>query len=514
MRNGSWSLLQFFARVAERVLMRTLTAWTFALITASFYPTACAAVTPDPSPDDGSGGAIGDGDGDGDGDGKTSGGNGSGSSSAGGTANQGVGGRILPMGGANPLLEECEDGATSPCSKHSPLYPAGLATCSDGSWSILECMKCEPNATVACADVEPTLPEGSVTCNSDGNGYTENTRTVCKACVPGETISCETAANSTVNRAGTATCSGDAGYDWSDCHLCEAGETEIDCIKIVGTSKVYSSGKAVCDATGDDWDDAGCQWCGDGAITGKETCDPGMSETTTCEAMGWEGDPTVVECLSGNECEWDRRTCSRCPGPECLGDNNCDSGVESCDGQECDGSCKFSCDYSKPTCDDVVCGNGSTCDFACAAGSADPGGCTNVVCDPNATCHLNCENQGGNCDGTVCKVGSNCDFNCGNTGASCTDVSCTGATCSFKCSNGGTCSTSERFTCQAGETCKFDCTNGGGCGGIQVTCAEGSTCDFICSNSSTDECVDAICEAGADCTVECSNQSCASVVIN
>src|SRR5690606_28603417 len=119
----------------------------------------------------------------------------------------------------------------------------------------------------------PTLPEGSVTCNAQGNDFTENPKTVCKACNAGDTINCETAANSTVNRAGTATCTGAGGYDWTSCHLCEAGTTEIECTKIVGTAKVYSSGTAVCDSTGEDWDDSGCQWCGDGELTGVEVCD-------------------------------------------------------------------------------------------------------------------------------------------------------------------------------------------------------------------------------------------------
>src|SRR5262249_24921398 len=149
-------------------------------------------------------------------------------------------------------------------------------------------------------------------------------------------------------------------------------------------------------AAGDGFDTTACLFCGDGKVNaGVEACDGAATTPTTCNDLGYTGDPEPVT-LCTNKCQYDTGVCSRCPGANCLSSGSC-SGT-SCTGKECQpgSTCTFDCGYnSSQTCDDVLCGTGSTCTFTCQGAA---GGCTKADCNNNATCTFTCNDSGSDCN--------------------------------------------------------------------------------------------------------------------
>lgn len=433
----------------------------------------------------------------------------------------GSGGKSGDGGGAGSggKSAACEDGEEEPCADHSGDYPMGSATCEDGEWDVSACMFCEPDAEVACASVDETTPDGMLVCDEDGRGWLEEPEDACEACdEDGAPADCDSSLNPTDNRGGTAPCTEEGRYDYGACTLCDEHvappscdevtdgarpvgivtcddgaawddtscaecdprdyEATIDCVDLPVKEHEFTGGRAYCGVDGA-WDQGTCEYCGDGIVNGTDQCEVADSVTTTCDALGYVN-TDEAEC--GSSCRWSTAECTHCPGPKCFTGGSC-SGA-SCDGKECSGSCDFRCNNGAH-CEDIVCGVGSECDFACF-------------------------NGGSECENAVCKPGADCEFQCYN-GGRCEDVVCTGATCSFNCENSGSvCSTLAPFTCLDGQTCEFDCRNGGDCSGVEVICEAGSTCEIDCDNNGS-KCIKATCEAGADCSLSCQNSTCPSV---
>ena len=496
--------------------------WGLLFSAAGLLSFACSGVSSDPDPTGSGGKGTGTG-------GRSGAGGGhvivySGGSPNLGGADDGSGGNKPKTGGApgsgGNSPNECVLDAEEPCADHSSETPHGTALCTDEGWDLSDCTFCVPGEELSCATFDATTPDGTVVCDEDGQGWEEEPADACSACdESGPPADCDSEMNTTVKRGGVAACSDAGSYDWADCTLCDDdvepptcgeltdgerpvgtvvcdGGTEwnvtdctecdpqdyeatIDCVDLVHKEHEFSGGVALCgnDAS---WEQSTCEYCGDGAVTGNEDCDPQDTRTTTCEALGYSNTDEVT-CESS--CSWATSVCSKCPGSDCLSGGSCSG--QGCDDKECDGSCDFDCNNGK-TCDAAVCGAGSNCDFACF-------------------------NGGSTCSGISCMAGSTCAFDCYN-GGKCQDVACTDASCSFNCENSGSvCSSVQAILCESGETCSFNCRNGGDCTGLEVVCKDGSTCEVDCDNNSS-KCLTATCETGADCDLSCSNGTCPTVV--
>lgn len=488
-------------------------------------------------------GGSGDGDGDGDGDATPSGG----APSVGGGMSSG--GVVLGMSGGAPsaggapaaggmgtggMMDTCMDGDMDDCSVRFPDFPVGTTTCSGGAWDISACLVCEPDSSVPCAEVAPTTPEGSLTCDSTGLGFVEDPSTVCSECEVDATTDCESSGNPTVNRKGTATCLGSAGYDWSECKMCldgesidcdevpgnttllfgtaecdeaansgvgawdastcdvcEAGTQMIACTAIEGGAHDYTGGMATCNGSGDGWVESTCTYCGDGEINDGEACDGSDLTPSTCGDEGFtgEGADTVVDGCT-DECILDTSVCGYCPAG--VAEADCMAGG-SCTGSACTGK---------------ACGSTFTCDFNCHNNASNA--CSDTICSGGADCTFQCHSSGG-CPGSTCKDGASCLYRCFNSNVDCTDITCEdGSNCNFRCENGGTCSTNGTMVCKAGDTCEVNCENSAVCAGMTVLCEAGSTCNITATNNDSRPTV--TCEDGATCNVQCQNRNCSSTM--
>jgi len=461
---------------------RTLT-WALTFSALASITGACATATTieDDGGVVGSGGATG-------GRNAVSGGASSGGASSGGAASGGAASGGAGTGGASGGSSgSCEPGEETPCSAVSsnPNQQGGTAVCTASGlgWSVVGCTVCDAGDTEDCALHDADRPEGDAVCNAGGSGWEVDG---CVTCVTNATKPCAELPIAATNPFGNAVCMAGA-YDTSTCKVCEANVGTIDCADL---GAPFTGGTATCNGTGNAYSTTTCEQCGDGVQDSNEECDDTDPGDTTCAALGFDGDDTVVGCTS--TCSWNRNACSKCPGPDCLSGGSC-SGA-GCSNKECNGqaasTCTFQCDYQNATCDGMTCGSGATCNLACKKGSNTTAGCTNVLCKPGSKCNLDCDNGGG-----------------------CSDVTCTGATCSFKCNNSGqTCSTTGQFTCKSGEKCVFQCQNGANCQGIQVKCESGSNCQATCDNGGS-LCPAMVCEAGSTCGRSCANNAAACAPI-
>lgn len=482
--------------------------WALILTAAGLFSFACANVSSDPDPA-GSGGSSASG---------SQTGSGGAVRASGGAASGGANLGGAPASGGAAAV--CEPGDKESCAEHSSSLPNGTAKCTEDGWDLSDCTFCEPEAEVECASLYPNTPDGTLVCDEDGAGWVDEPLDACAACdEDGEATDCESPYNTTNNRGGFASCSDEGGYDWSECTVCDEDleppscaeatdgerpiglvscendaawntdactecdpqdyEAEFDCVDLAEPQHEYTGGTALC-GLDSKWDQSTCEYCGDGLVTGPELCDVADPATISCDELGYVN---TDETTCSDRCSWSTAVCTNCPGNKCLDDKDCNGSA--CNGKECEGDCNFNCDSGK-SCEQVVCGAGSSCDFACYNSS---GACKQAMCKPGATCQFDCYN-----------------------GGKCENVDCSGATCSFDCKNGGSvCSTLSAVVCADGETCEFNCENGGDCTGIELICQSGSRCQVDCDNNGA-KCLTATCENGADCDLSCQNSNCPKVV--
>lgn len=273
-----------------------------------------------------------------------------------------------------------------------------------------------------------------------GNGVVESGETCDTGVAPGAPGECPTAADC------------DDSLDCTEDALINPSSCTADCTNNDITLCIDSDGccPVGCDLTSDD----DCtSTCGDGAVTGSETCDTGIA------AGSLGACPAQADCDDLDNCTTDTLVGGATCQAHCDNDPvGCATGDGCCPPSGCDNNTDGDCP--------AVCGNGvvepldgELCDTTIAAGS--PGACPSAAdCNDNDNC-------------TVDSVqGSGCLAHCDNVSIS-------------------TCTTGDQC-CPAGcdATNDFDC---GGCGnGIDEPsfgeeCDDGNTVNTdVCTNSCTD----------------------------
>ena len=264
---------------------------------------------------------------------------------------------------------------------------------------------------------------------------------------------------------------------------------------------------AATDAASDATDATDSAVCGDGFVTGDETCDPATSRgcptnaATDCEQIdGCQpfevvGDPSdcssecvalaeVTVCLNGDSC------CA--PGCNATDDSDCASvcgnGVVE-PPEVCDADCPTSCDDNQKCTVDSSVGSPQNCDFICVNDPIVDCVSGDDCCAPgcNANNDNDCEPFCGN--GFV-EAGEVCDGDCPSScqdGESCTsDVMIgTPGTCD------AVCTTTKILTCGPGEGCCPDACDGTNDVDCMAVCGNGvtepgETCDGDCPVSCDD----------------------------
>jgi len=222
--------------------------------------------------------------------------------------------------------------------------------------------------------------------------------------------------------------------------------------------------------------------CGDGVITGDETCDPG-APNAHCPADCGDGDPCTADAMAGDPAACTAR-CMHSPvsalkgGDQCcpkggtaVTDSDCaavcGNGVVE-PGEACDGKCPASCDDGNACTADSMSGTGMECSTMCShtpivdARSGD-GCCPDGA---NANTDRDCKPVCGN---GVHEGSETCDGDCPNCddGDPCTSDSATGSAdaCSVVCSH-----------TPVGQAC---CRTDADCGGLNRTecVADTTSCD-------------------------------------
>jgi hypothetical protein len=340
----------------------------------------------------------------------------------------------------------------------------------------------------SCADKYPQYPRGTTTCGVQGFPST-----TCHVCETGDTVDCSEIPNNTAAPYGKASCDPLAALgkgDWlrDDCRFCEAGISEVDCVKLPGG--LYTGGRARCNATGDGWLTEHCAVCGDGSKNEAEQCDGSDVTPSTCGALDFGGgDPNTPVTACAPNCNYDTSACGHCGG-----------GVAA-------GACMESGMCSGPQCNGKGCARDGNCQFWCRDSAANK--CRYAVCSERATCRFDCYNQGG-CEDAQCRPGASCQFSCQNKLAECKNITCdVGARCDIVCSDGGTCSTKGAIHCVAGDECTLNCSNQGHCAEVSLVCDPGSICHLHADNTAAAPQVD--CQSGATCYLHCAGADCASI---
>lgn len=203
--------------------------------------------------------------------------------------------------------------------------------------------------------------------------------------------------------------------------------------------------------------------CGDGVITGGETCDPKAPES--CPTKCDDGDPCTADKLMGSASQCNA-VCVHTPVTALKGGDQCcpkgGTAVTDSDcapvcgnrvvepGETCDGQCPATCEDRDPCTADVMAGTGMECSATCmhapitAAKSGD--GC--CPSGQNSTSDGDCKPVCGN---GVVESGETCDGNCPascDDGDPCTNDQTVGSGCNVTCSHAaiGAC-------CRADEDC-------------------------------------------------------------
>ncbi len=299
-------------------------------------------------------------------------------------------------------------GGTANCSANCVWDRSGCIakTCGDGTVQTSEQCDISLSETKLCTDIDPNLYNGGqATCADNctwnlapcvlktcGNGTVDTG----EECEGAQTTPCD---EIDPNKMGTATCiSATCKWDTSECtdavkcgnggidtgEVCDGGAKP--CVQV--DPETWISGDAYCNSTCNGWDTDACEpksdcTCGNGTVDGASTgcgvteaCE--LTQTTDCEALGYDGTGTTVDCKP--DCTgWDTTVCGTASvcgngtvegiescddgnalngtyghcntictemGPHC-GDNNTDSGYETCDdgnqgsGDGCSSNCKF-----------------------------------------------------------------------------------------------------------------------------------------------------------------------------
>ena len=281
-------------------------------------------------------------------------------------------------------------------------------------------------------------------------------------------------------------------------------------------------GDGCCPAACDNTNDADCSnipVCGDGVVSGGETCDIAIASAqagacpqaaecprATCaeprvlgSASRCDASCTLVPITT---CADDDGCCA--PGCDATSDNDCsvvcgDGVIDS--GELCDGNCPTACDDGLACTADVLRGSAATCDAECAFDAI-------TVCV-----------NGDGCCPTACDSTNDddCSATCGNgvvdAGETCDDSSPTA--CPTTCDDGDLCTTDQLLggaaNCNA--QCSYaavtSCVGGDGCCALGCNANNDSDCASVCGNGVTEgsETCDGNCPSTCDDSDACTTDT-------
>jgi cysteine-rich repeat protein len=372
-----------------------------------------------------------------------------------------------------------------------------LTTCDDSETCTVDSLLGAGTCAAQCDYVPITgFVDNDQCCPAGGNNVVDNDCPV--ICGNGAVESGETCDTGiTAGDAGSCPVAGDCD-DSLDCTadtLISDGSCTADCVNndILTCDDSDGCCPAGCDLSTDNDCDA---VCGDGSVTGSETCDTGIvaGQPGAC--------PVLADCEDSDNCTID----------SIIGDGTCQAHCDN-DPLGCingDGCCPTGC--TNNTDDDCPseCGNGlvesrggEVCDTGIPVGS--PGACPTLAdCDDNDGCTADTLANGGTCQAlcdnaaiTVCD-GITSDGCCPGTCDTQTDIDCGG------CGN-GVLEVSYGEECDDGDSdntdgCSNSCTSNNGSGGD--TCLVNNDCigQFDCLNENAyNDLVDGYCVSGASC---------------
>ena len=398
----------------------------------------------------------------------------------------GGGGALPPaqdLGVVDDTASNAQPGDASEVDARSDL----LQTCGDGALQAHE--RCDPNLPADSQGACPTSCDDGLACTNDVlEGSPETCDAVCthaviSACINGD------------------------GCCPSDC----VAANDDDCVDSVV--------------------------CGDGVVSGTETCDPGILSgdgacptladcpVAACMTQRITGSPTMCDaacaatpitaCVSGDGC---------CPaGCNASNDSDCSAtcgnGVVE-PGEVCDSNCPTSCDDGNPCTTGTLQGSAATCDAICI--SIPVTSCTlgDLCCPPGCTsatdtdCSATCGDGVVDAPNETCDPPSSCPTDC-DDGNACTDDVMTGsaANCNVRCQH------NIRTVCVSDGCCAPGCTanNDPDCGS---TCGNGivepgETCDQNCPTTCDDQdacTTDTMTGSATACTLQCTNTPVTSCV--
>jgi cysteine-rich repeat protein len=194
--------------------------------------------------------------------------------------------------------------------------------------------------------------------------------------------------------------------------------------------------------------------CGDGVISGIESCDDGNDKTD-------------------DGCD---RACALEPGFACVGQpsrcaETCGDSVRDAN-EACDDGDREPADGCSPNC---VVDSGWSC-------SGEPS-----MCSPVSTCAAACHG---------CRINECCGEDCGTGGGDCNLKCPGGCDCNLNCSGSSNC----KPECKGGGSCIFDCAGASNCA---PDCkGMGTACEISCGGGASN-CNEVLCGGGAACVLFC-----------
>lgn len=262
---------------------------------------------------------------------------------------------------------------------------------------------CEMNAIENCVSGDNCCPAGCT--------YASDTD-CSKSCGDGVVESPETCEPSNATKPCPISCD-DGDVCTMDILTGSAAQCTAKCSSIPITSPTHGDG--CCPPAANAATDSDCKTrCGDGVLTGEETCDNGAGTAKACPTSCDDGDPCTMDVQTGSPTQCNM-TCThpKITGPA-EGDGCCPASANAANDSDCKTRCGDGVVSSGETCDD---GPGST--KPCPGSCEDRNPCTSDrLVGSASTCDSKCEHPvaaGATCDiGKACTSSGNCETACGN----------------------------------------------------------------------------------------------------
>lgn len=314
--------------------------------------------------------------------------------------------------GTCPDGEACSEGACTTCGngeldEGETCDPSADVSCAREEWCVAEdgCFTAEYVGSEATCDAE-CITMQIVACVNDDD--------CCPAgCNPGNDVDCasEDCGNGQLDPG--ETCDDPEVPCPTDCaptHACESAEFRgfaaactLTCVREEITACLPDA-DGCCPAGCSDVNDADCNpaVCGDGDVTGQETCDSGIQWPApgSCSPACEDNRSCTVDLMNGTVAACDVQ-CTHAAATDCVSGDDC---------------CPAGCEGTDADCEDVVCGDGNVdgseqCDSAIPAD--EPGACpaNDSDCDDFDACTTD----------SMTGDAADCSAQCVNTPPPCVD---------------------------------------------------------------------------------------------